>query len=80
MRHSPGPSVWVSLSAILAGAVGNLIDRIYFGPVRDFIDVHIGSYSWPTFNLADAFITVGAISLALSMIAKQPAEKVETRD
>ncbi|MFH1022145.1 MAG: signal peptidase II [Planctomycetota bacterium] len=49
-----------SLALILAGAFGNLIDRIAFGCVRDFIDCHVGErYHWPVFNIADSLICVG---------------------
>ncbi|MGD0887393.1 MAG: signal peptidase II [Thermodesulfovibrionales bacterium] len=49
------------LSLILGGAVGNLIDRILFGKVTDFIDVFAGSFHWPAFNVADSALTVGLI-------------------
>jgi len=48
------------LGIILGGAVGNLIDRIWHGYVIDFLDFYIGSYHWPSFNVADIGITVGA--------------------
>jgi signal peptidase II len=48
---------------ILGGAVGNLIDRIRFGHVVDFIDVHYGSWSFPAFNVADSGVSVGAVLL-----------------
>lgn len=51
----------VSLGMILGGATGNLIDRIRFGAVIDFIDLHYGNIHWPAFNIADAAITVGII-------------------
>ena len=54
------PSLVSALALILAGAVGNLIDRIRFGEVVDFLDVYIGSHHWPAFNVADSAITVGA--------------------
>ncbi len=50
-------SLVLSLALILAGAVGNLIDRIRFGEVVDFLDVYIGAHHWPAFNVADAAIT-----------------------
>jgi len=56
-----------SLSLILSGAVGNLIDRVRFGEVIDFLDVYLGSYHWPAFNVADAAITIGAVLLILEM-------------
>jgi signal peptidase II len=61
----PGQGVGgrVSLGLIAGGAVGNLIDRLTRGAVIDFLDLHLGPYHWPTFNLADAAITVGAAGL-----------------
>jgi len=56
----------VSLSLILGGAIGNLIDRLYLGHVIDYIQVWLGSYPWPTFNIADAAIFVGAAMLLMS--------------
>ncbi len=61
----------VLFSVILGGALGNLIDRIRLGAVIDFIDVQIGSFHWPTFNLADSCITVGVIFLLLNMITQR---------
>lgn len=58
-----------SLSLILGGAIGNLIDRVYLGHVIDYIQVWLGSYPWPAFNIADAAISVGAALLILSSFA-----------
>ncbi len=50
----------LALGLVLSGAMGNLWDRIWYGYVRDFIDLHIGNkYHWPTFNIADSLICVG---------------------
>ena len=49
----------VSISSVLGGAFGNLIDRLYYGFVRDFIDCHIADYHWATFNVADICVCVG---------------------
>lgn len=57
-----------SLTLIFGGAVGNLIDRLRFGAVVDFLDVYIGSAHWPAFNVADSAITVGAILMIWEMI------------
>jgi len=54
----------VSLSLILGGAVGNIIDRVIYGYVIDFLDVYYQSYHWPVFNIADSAITLG-VSLML---------------
>ena len=55
-----------SLGLILGGAIGNLIDRVYLGHVIDYIQVWLGSYPFPAFNIADASISVGAVLLVLS--------------
>jgi signal peptidase II len=53
----------LSVAAILGGAIGNLIDRLRYGEVIDFLDVYVESYHWPAFNVADSAITVGVIFL-----------------
>ena len=55
----------LSVAGILGGAVGNLIDRLQFGEVIDFLDVYVESYHWPAFNVADSAITVGVLFLML---------------
>lgn len=55
----------VALMLILGGAIGNLIDRLLYGHVVDFIDVYYGSWHWPAFNVADSAITIGAVMIAL---------------
>jgi len=55
----------LALSLVLGGAVGNLIDRVLYGYVIDFIDVYYASWHWPTFNVADSAITAGAALLLL---------------
>lgn len=61
-----------SLVLIISGALGNLIDRLTLGYVIDFIDMHLGSYHWPVFNVADIAITIGALLLILDLIKKEP--------
>jgi len=51
------------LSLVIGGALGNLIDRMRFGHVTDFIEVYYGQWSWPAFNIADSAICVGAVLL-----------------
>ena len=58
----------VGLALILGGAVSNLADRIRYGKVVDFLDVYYRTYHWPTFNLADSAIVVGAALLMLQLI------------
>ena len=55
----------VGLGAILGGALGNLVDRLRFGQVVDFLDFHALGWHWPAFNVADSAITVGAALLIL---------------
>ena len=55
---------------LLAGITGNLTDRVRLGHVVDFIEVHLGSFQWPTFNVADAAICLGALLLALDIFAE----------
>lgn len=62
----------ISLSMILAGAVGNLLDRVFKGYVIDFIDVYVKKWHWPTFNVADSSITVGAFLLIFILLRRRP--------
>ena len=55
----------ICLSFILGGALGNLIDRVFLGKVVDFLDVYIGAYHWPAFNIADSAISVGVTILII---------------
>lgn len=65
--REPRPSLdfVVALGLVLGGAVGNLYDRVAFAKVRDFIGVYLGSYRWPTFNLADSWISIGVVWLLI---------------
>lgn len=61
--------VKISVSLIIAGAIGNLIDRIYFGFVTDFIHFYIGNvFDWPVFNVADISVVCGTILLAVMLL------------
>ena len=59
-----------AISLILGGAVGNLYDRVTLGYVIDFLDVHIDTWHWPAFNIADSAITIGALLLAYNLFFK----------
>lgn len=90
-RSAPARRVFnTALVLVLGGALGNLYDNLFlglphdgrpFGPVRDFIDVYFAVWNWhfPTFNVADSYITVGAILLLLSGLSgeKRPARAPE---
>ena len=56
------------LSLILSGAVGNVIDRLRFGHVVDFVDLHAMGWHWPAFNVADSAITIGVVLLAFRLV------------
>jgi signal peptidase II len=62
-----GKIISVALPLIIGGAVGNVIDRIRFQAVADFVDAHLGDTHWPAFNLADSCIVLGALLLAISI-------------
>ena len=66
-----------ALAMILGGALGNAWDRLRYGSVIDFIEVHIVRYHWPDFNLADSAIVVGACLLFLdTLLPDKPAEEL----
>ena len=65
----------VALGLVGGGALGNVIDRIKFGRVTDFIVWHVKAHEWPTFNVADAALCVGVGLMMLDMIASRPAAK-----
>ena len=58
----------LTLVIILAGAIGNFIDRVYRGFVVDFIDIYIGKFHWPAFNIADSCITLGFVIMMLNIL------------
>lgn len=68
LQYERDPLTVLSLSLILAGALGNMIDRVRFGEVIDFLDFHIGNAHWPAFNVADTAISLGAFLLFLALI------------
>lgn len=70
------PSIALSLSLIIGGAIGNLIDRVLLGHVVDFIHLHYQAYYWPAFNVADSAITIGvAIMIIDSLFFAQKREE-----
>jgi len=68
----------IAISMILGGAIGNVIDRIYYGYVIDFLDVYAGSYHWPAFNIADSAIVVGAALLIIDSFRAEPKSNQES--
>jgi signal peptidase II len=70
LRQTPPDQRWrvAALGGILGGALGNLLDRVRYGEVIDFVDVHWGNLHWPAFNVADSVITVGVAIVILQTI------------
>ncbi len=68
----------ISLSLIMGGAAGNIIDRVRLGYVVDFIDAYVKSAHWPALNVADSAITVGAVLLAIDLLMSGRARKGQT--
>ena len=69
---------WVgqlSIAGILGGAIGNLLDRVRFGEVIDFLDFYVNGYHWPAFNVADAAISVGVFFLILHFALEKKEEE-----
>jgi signal peptidase II len=65
-------TIQVSIGFIIGGALGNVIDRIRFGAVFDFLDFYVGVKHWPAFNVADTFICIGAVMIiAYSFLSKK---------
>ena len=66
----------IGLGIVIGGAIGNVIDRILWGSVFDFLDFHIAGYHWPAFNVADSAITIGVgLILIDGFIAKTPEDE-----
>jgi len=76
-RHEPKTQLLL-LGCIYGGALGNYYDRLNFGYVRDFIDVRLGSYHYPVFNIADAFISCSVILLFLISCFSPKSTKITT--
>ena len=74
-RHAGQRLMALSMALIMGGALGNVIDRVRFGAVVDFVQWHVAGYYWPAFNIADSAITVGAVLLIFSQFtAAHPKE------
>ena len=72
-RDAQSRLVSSALALILAGAIGNLIDRLWWGRVTDFILMHYYSHNYPVFNVADSAITIGVVLLLISSAIAQPS-------
>ena len=72
LRRAGGPFLAAAIGLVMGGALGNVIDRLRFGAVFDFLDLHAAGYHWPAFNVADSAITVGAILLVVDSLFARP--------
>lgn len=75
-RHPEQKLLSLALALVMGGALGNVIDRIRFGAVVDFIQWHAAGYYWPAFNVADSAITVGAILLVISTLTATDKKEI----
>lgn len=67
--------IGIALGLVVGGALGNVIDRIRFGAVVDFLDFHWAGWHWPAFNVADSAITVGVAMIVLDSLLAPPSEE-----
>ena len=73
--------VAVAIGLIIGGAIGNVVDRLRFGAVIDFLDFHLASWHWPAFNLADSAICLGVAAMLLDgMLSRRPAPQAKGRE
>lgn len=76
LRKAETKLLAVALGTVIGGAIGNVVDRILWGHVFDFLDFHVAGYHWPAFNVADSAIFVGvALILLDGVFAKQPDDE-----
>jgi signal peptidase II len=69
-KHQDERLLCVALSLILGGAAGNVLDRLMYGAVVDFIDLHYANWHWPAFNVADSAICIGAALIIVGELRK----------
>lgn len=74
-------TLWTALACglVIGGSIGNIIDRIRFGAVYDFLDVLIVNYHWPAFNVADSAIVIGIILIAIDYLLWAPKREAEKK-
>jgi signal peptidase II len=78
MRRAERRFTAVALGAIAGGAVGNVVDRLRFGAVVDFIHLHAGGYSWYVFNVADSAVVCGVAALVIEGLLPRPASRSDS--
>ncbi len=75
LKTATHPLTRTAIGLVIGGAVGNLVDRVRYGAVVDFLDVHWGDWHWPAFNVADSAITIGALLLMLDALFSRPQSR-----
>ncbi len=71
LRREPERFVALGVGLIVGGALGNVVDRVRLGAVMDFLDLHLGTWHWPAFNLADSAITIGVAFLVFDGLFRE---------
>lgn len=81
LRSTPRSDVLqrFAITSVIGGAGGNLYDRLRYGEVIDFLDVYVGDWHWPAFNVADSFISVGVVLLLLASFRTVPQATADDR-
>jgi signal peptidase II len=74
LRKAENRLVALSIGSIIGGALGNVVDRVRWGAVADFVDLHVLGYHWPAFNVADSAICVGATLMVLESLFNRSEE------
>lgn len=74
-RHQDEFALPLSFALIIGGAIGNVVDRVVYGAVVDFLYFHVGQYGWPAFNLADSAISVGVVIMLWSQFRPHRSTK-----
>ena len=71
LRREPERFLALAVGLIVGGAMGNVVDRVRLGAVMDFLDLHLGTWHWPAFNLADSAITIGVAFLVFDGLFRE---------
>ncbi len=69
-----------AIGGLIGGALGNVWDRVYYGAVADFFDIHVFGYHWPAFNIADSAITIGVVLIIYDAFVTAKDEPKEGKD
>lgn len=75
-QHPQQKLLSLALSLVMGGALGNVIDRVRFGAVVDFVQWHVAGYYWPAFNVADSAITLGAVLLIVEQLSTNHKKEI----